>query len=77
MAADPPPALAALLARLQVILREPLDFTATDTESTLAKVRLLSAAATYFNGLVVSDFGGRSGPVRSEGLVEQVVGAAF
>ncbi len=77
MAADPPPALATLLERLQVILSQPLDFAATDTASTLAKVRLLSAAATYFNVLAVSDFGGRSGPVRSEGLVEQVVGAAF
>ena len=77
MADAPPPALAALLDSLQLILSQPLDFTATVTESTHAKVRLLTAAATYFNVLAVSDFGGRSGPVRAEGLVEQVIGAAF
>lgn len=31
----------------------------------------------YFNILAISDFGGRIGPVRGEGLLEQVVGAAF
>ena len=77
--AEPPAdaSVADLLNRLQVILSQPLDFTATDTTSTLAKVRLLTAAAMYFNVLSVSDFGGRAGPVRAEGLVEQVVGAAF
>lgn len=77
MATDPPPSIAALLEHLQIILSQPLDFTATDTESTHTKVRLLTAAATYFNVLAVSDFGGRSGPVREEGLVEHVIGAAF
>ncbi len=77
MADDAPSPLAALLERLQVILSHPIDFTATDTESTVATVRLLTAAATYFNVLSVSDFGGRSGPIREEGLVEHVVGAAF
>lgn len=77
MADDAPSPLAALLERLQVILSQPIDVTATDTESTVATVRLLTAAATYFNVLSVSDFGGRSGPIREEGLVEHVVGAAF
>ncbi len=40
-------------------------------------MRLLTAAASYFNILAVTDFGGRSGAVRGEGLVEQAVGAAF
>ncbi|MGE3600464.1 MAG: Fic family protein [Dehalococcoidia bacterium] len=62
---------------MRLILQQPIDFTSTDTESTLTKVRLLSAAATYFNLLAVSEFGGRGRPVRGVGLVEQVVGAAF
>jgi death-on-curing protein len=71
------PALAGLLERLRFQLEEPVDFARTDPESTAAKVRLLSAAATYFNVLAVTEFGGRPGPVRQEGLVEQVVAAAF
>ena len=77
MPEDASPTLTELLQRLTVILAQPIDFTAADTDSTLAKVRLLTAAATYFNVLSVSHFGGRFGPVREEGLVEQVVGAAF
>ena len=77
MAEDAPASLTALLARLQLLLAQPIDFSATDTESTLAKVRVLTAAATYFNVLSVTDFGGRAGPVREAGLVEQVIGAAF
>src|SRR5215204_2912801 len=71
------PALTSLLARLRWQLAEPVDFTRTDPETTVAKFRLLSAAAVYFNVLVVTEFGGRPGPVRQEGLVEQVVAAAF
>lgn len=74
---EPESSLTELLRRIQFVLAEPLDMHATDTESTLAKVRLVSAAATYFNTLAVGDFGGRLGPAREEGLVEQVVGAAF
>jgi death on curing protein len=70
-------ALADLLDRLQVILGQPLDFTATNTRTTLAKVRLLTAAALYFNVMSVTDFGGRGGRVRDDALVEQVIGAAF
>jgi prophage maintenance system killer protein len=44
------PALTTLLARLQWQLAEPVDFTRTDTESTAAKVRLLSAAFQTFQG---------------------------
>jgi death on curing protein len=71
------PALVSLLARLRWQLTEPVDFSRADPESTVAQVRLLSAAAAYFNVLAVTEFGGRSGPVRQEGLVEQVVAAAF
>ena len=77
MAEDAPASLTELLQRLQVILAQPIDFSATDTASTLAKVRLLTAAATYFNVLSVTDFGGRAGPVREAGLVEHAIGAAF
>lgn len=66
-----------LLERLRFALNESVDFTQTDLESTLAKVRLLTAAATYFNILTVSEFGGRLGPAREQALVEQVIGAAF
>jgi len=71
------PALTGLLERLWLQLAAPLDFTRIDSETTVAKVRILSAAAVYFNVLVVTEFGGRPGPVRQEGLVEQVVAAAF
>lgn len=77
MAEENDGSLAHLLARLHFSLIEPIDFTRTDTETTLTKIRLLTAAATYFNTLAIADFGGRAGPVREEGLVEQVIGAAF
>ncbi len=77
MVDDPQPALGDMLRRLEIVLSEPVDFARTDTATTLAKVRLLTAAATYFNILAVTDFGGRSGAVRAEGLVEHAVGAAF
>jgi death on curing protein len=73
----PASSLRDVLHRLEIVLAEPVDFTRTDTDTTLAKVRLLTAAATYFNILAVTDFGGRSGAVRAEGLVEHAVGAAF
>src|SRR5947207_9312461 len=69
--------LSDLLNRIQLMLAGPFDFTRTDSDATAVKVRLLSAAAVYFNVLAISDFGGRPGPARAEGLVEQVVAAAF
>jgi death-on-curing protein len=77
MADDLTPPLATLLERLQFILAQPLDFTDTDTASTETKVRVLTAAALYFNVLAVRVYGGRIGPVREAGMVEQAVGAAF
>ena len=71
------PELAHLLRQLQVQLTEPVDFTRTDPESSAAKVRLLSAAAVYFNIMAITEFGGRVGPIRQEGRVEQVIAAAF
>ena len=72
-----PPALGGLLERLRFALAEPVDFALTDPATTAAKVRRLAAAATYFNVLAIGEFGGRSGPERQAGLVEQVVAAAF
>lgn len=66
-----------LLVRLEFILAEPVDFTRSDTATTIVKVRVLTAAAIYFNILSVTDFGGRAGQIRGEGFVEQVVAAAF
>jgi len=40
-------------------------------------VRVLTAAASYFNTLAVAEFGGRQGKERQTGLVEQVIAAAF
>jgi hypothetical protein len=53
--------LADLLDRVRFYLQEPIDFTRPDTQTTLAKVRILAAAATYFNVLSLSRFGGRAG----------------
>ncbi len=71
------PAISELLNRIQFSLSKPIDFTRTDPEATETKVRLLTASAIYFNILAVTDFGGRGGPVRDSGLVEQVVASAF
>lgn len=72
-----PAGLSALLHRLSFDLQQPFDFRNSDSGSTVVKVRLLTAAATYFNVLAVGDFGGRVGPARGDGLVEQAVAAAF
>src|SRR5215831_15681857 len=52
-------ALSDVLARIEFLLAEPVDFSRTDSEATATKVRLLAAAAAYFNVLAVSDFDGR------------------
>ena len=41
--------LESLLGRLTIVLQQPVDFARTDTETTLVNVRLLTAAASYFN----------------------------
>src|SRR3712207_5240172 len=57
MTDEPEGTLLDLLVRLEFILAEPVDFTRTDTATTLVKVRVLTAAAIYFNLLSVADFG--------------------
>lgn len=54
-----------------------IDLADRSTETTLEIVSRLSQAAKLFNIFAISEYGGRSGPVREEGIVEQVVGAAF
>lgn len=66
-----------LLSQLRFAMATPVDFASQDPQHTAEKVALLTAAATYFNILTVSEHGGRLGPVRQPGLVEQVVAAAF
>ena len=71
------PNLGSVQERLRFQLTERVDFTDTSTESTLTKVRILSAAAVYFNIVAITDFGCRAGTVRQVGMVEQIVGSAF
>lgn len=66
-----------LFGRVRLMPAERREFLRTDTEATLGKVRLLTAAAVYFNATAVVDYGGRLGPTRGMALVEQVIGAAF
>jgi len=73
MSDDERSSLAELLRQIEIVLQEPLDFTSTDPDTTRIKVRVLTAAATYFNVLALQHFGGRPGAVREAGLVEQVV----
>lgn len=73
MADETDPAIAVLLDQLLAESTTPLDF----REGSPEVVRFLSRVATYLNSLAVGEFGGRLGPVREEGLVDQVVGAAF
>lgn len=77
MREDGEPSLSDVLGQVEFLLQEPLDFTSSDPDSTHSKVRVLTAAAAYFNTLAVQEYGGRSGAARGPGLVEQVVAAAF
>jgi death-on-curing protein len=65
--------LSDLLERIEYHTAASLDLTVGSPEL----VQFLAAVATYLNTLAVTDFGGRLGRVRQEGLVEQVIGAAF
>ena len=71
------PELSGLLARLRLRLTEPADFTRADPETTAANVRHHTAAALLMNVLAITRLDGRSGPVRQEGLAEQIVAAAI
>ena len=66
-----------LLGQLRFVMDTTINFSSSAPETTTDKVRLLTAAATYFNILTVSEHGGRLGPEREAGLVEQVVAATF
>jgi len=63
--------------KLDIAAAEHLDWMQTDPETTETKVRLLTAIASYFNVLALTDFGGRVAPARDPRLVEQVIAAAF
>lgn len=73
----PDSAIVDMLGRLSLTARERGEFARSDNEATLNKVRLLTAAAMYFNAFAVREFGGRAGSIRARGLGEQIVGAAF
>lgn len=77
MADDADDDILGLLGRLPAASDERRHFNQWDTDSTLVNVSLLVAAAIYFNTISVVDFGGRGGPARARGLVEQVIAAAF
>src|SRR6266508_5638400 len=56
---------------------ERVAFDRIDIRSVLICVQHLVAAAHWFNAMAVNEFGGRLGPARDRGLVEQVIAAAF
>ena len=58
------------LTKLDIAATEELDWTQADPETTAAKVRLLTAIASYFNVLSLTDFGGRVAPARDPRLAE-------
>lgn len=66
-----------LLAETDALLWEGIDFASTDSDTTLRKIHLLRAAAELIDIRVVELFGGRRGPTRSPGILEQVIAAAF
>ena len=71
------PFLTDLLRQLPVSPAERAAFAHSDAEATVTKVRLLTAAGHYFNAHARLEYGGRPGPARDRGLVEQVIAAAF
>ena len=70
MTDDPGAPLLGVLHSFPLSSRDRASFARTDTGSTLDNVRVLTAAAIYFNSLAVGDFGGRLGAIRGRGLVE-------
>jgi death-on-curing protein len=66
-----------LLAEVRGLLEARVDWDASDLETTLSKVRLLTTAAAYLNGRLLEIYGGHRGEGRGLDLVEQIVGAAF
>ena len=66
-----------LLAETDALLWEGIDFASTDLDTTLRKIHLLRAAAELIDIRMVQLFGGRQGPTRSPGILEQVIAATF
>ena len=77
MTEPPDSSLTALLRQLPVSPAERAAFARADSDATATTVRLLTAAAHYFNAHARFEYGGRPGSARDRGLVEQVVAAAF
>ena len=71
------PSFLSLLRRIRLSPEELAVFAREDTAATLEKVRILSVTAVFVNSLALRRYGGRLGPTRGFGLVEQVIGAAF
>lgn len=67
--------LSMILQRLDLLQDEYIDF--SEAGDPLPQVTYLTISAMYLNIVGVLEFGGRSGAVRQEGLVEQIVASAF
>ncbi|HEX5414652.1 MAG TPA: type II toxin-antitoxin system death-on-curing family toxin [Chloroflexota bacterium] len=74
---EPTQSLAELILKVDFSYPFSVDFTATDSESVQEIVRRLTDAAFAFNLLAVTEFGGRSGRERENGLVSSKIGNAF
>lgn len=74
---DEAPSLISILDRFRIAPFDQPILARFDTDATIAKVQHLTIAAVYVNAAAVGLYGGRPGPVRAPGLVEQVMGAAF
>src|SRR5437868_13877480 len=69
--------LSRLLATLRLVAQEPYEIHATDLETTLWKVRLLTIVAQTCNVYALVRAGGHPGESRGNELLEQVVAAPF
>lgn len=70
--------LTALTNQIRTLLQEDsVDFTDASSDDAFAQVSYLTVSVMYINTLSILKYGGKRGPVRQQGLVEQVVGAAF
>lgn len=73
----PDPSLTDLLRQIPISPAERAAFARADPDATATMVRILTAAAHYFNAHARFEYGGRPGAARDRGLVVQVVAAAF
>ncbi|TAK34378.1 MAG: Fic family protein [Chloroflexota bacterium] len=77
MAREEEQSLEEILQELLRLFPGSLDFAQTSAQALPEIVSTLTTVATSVNLLSVNQLGGRIGPERSKGLVEQVVAAAF